>query len=219
MNTTCLCETGSRTHQDRLAGHILTLCHSEDMAAVPLLREYICSALKIMTESPYPETFLRLAAATLEASMRLSLPQAEKAARFLISSIRESKKNALLDIRELILPLLTLSLFTGDPKPRREASRIINRSYSNLKEEETLVNTDEVADRIYDLLTAVTFSDYVKRFSIRKIGNCWNSIARHLLSFNHDSESREVDRLLIIAEKISQYTPLSPTLKSRLKAS
>lgn len=171
----------------------------------------------MMAAADSPATLLRLSSATLEAAMRLSLPVAGKAAASLTSAISIVKSDPCRDPRELILPLLTLSMHNADLCLRREAIRIINRSYRRLPQTGEPIPQVEVADRIHDLHIAVTFSEYVSRFSIPRIARCWDTLASRFLSSGQAPAPRDAARLLKAADRLSHYADLSPSLITRLK--
>lgn len=77
--------------------------------------------------------------------------------------------------REMVIPLLTQTMLSGDPTPARRATRILNRLYRRC-----------LADPTHPAFAAdcrliIRCSDYVTRFSPRRLAAAWNAAARHHL--------------------------------------
>ena len=104
---------------------------------------------------------------------------------------------------DLVLPLLTLSMFNCDAAQEQEANDIINDCYTSA----LMPDLSTVHRAIKNLDIAVTYSDYVTDFDIDRIGQIWNTIASATLTTT--STRADISTLLTLANEIGEYTPLS----------
>lgn len=168
-----------------------------------LLIEYIDIALDLMQSAENKAMMIGLAAEIVELGRREVARVPEWTIGFLTEGIDEARKDSRVSEEELVIPLLTLSIRIRSTKLEREAQRIINRCYRSAFDDSL-----DLSKRIESLHTAVTCSDYVTRFSIRKAASLWNEFTRQAHSSSNKITSKEISLLSEIAHECECYSPV-----------
>lgn len=112
---------------------------------------------------------------------------------------------------ELVPALLTLQIITKDPSLERKAQRIINGCYKTAMDSEA-----DLDRRVECLYTAITYCDYVSRFSVRKAAATWNELSTLALSSDKSLTPKQTFQLLEIAKECEDYAPIRAELKNKL---
>lgn len=113
---------------------------------------------------------------------------------------------------DIVVPMLTLQMINGDISLERKSRSIINRCYKNI-----CYNVGELDKLIDQMYIAVTCSDYVTRFSVRKVAAFWDNISRQVLISDLPLAAKQIFRLLETAKILEDFAPVSKVFKDRLK--
>ena len=91
---------------------------------------------------------------------------------YLAEALKDWKKHPELPATKMVLPLLTAYQETRDASYRRQAQRIINRSYRAVTSPDAqFIAPSDFIDHIY---IALKCCEYVTRFSLRKVRAAWD---------------------------------------------
>lgn len=113
---------------------------------------------------------------------------------------------------DLAPAMLVLEMINGDSSLIRKAQRIINRCYRSAFDSD-----EDLGKRIESLYTAVTYCDYVTRFSVRKVAALWNDLTHKALSTDTALTPSQIFRLVYIAGECEDFADISAESKERLK--
>ena len=105
-----------------------------------------------------------------------------------------------------VLPMLTLSTIRNNEALECKAQRIVNRCYKSCL-------TAPTVDMLY---VAVLCSDYVNRYSVRRMATAWNHFCELVLNSETDAVTSQLVKLLEISEEIAPYAKISTELNTRL---
>ena len=171
-----------------------------DIEERELLIEYVDVALDSIREAEDKASVLALATeiAELGKKKKVSCPR-------WVTDVIEEGLESVQDC-DKVLPMLTLSAIRNDESLERNAQRIVNRCYKACL-------TAQTVDKLY---VAVMCSDYVTRYSVRKMATAWNLLSESVLDPETDVPTSQLVRLLEISEEIAPYADLSDELSTRL---
>lgn len=113
---------------------------------------------------------------------------------------------------ELVPAMLTLQMLNSDTSLTSKARRIVNRCYKSAFDD-----CADLGERIENLHTAVTYCDYVSRFSVRKASFVWNELSDKVLTFGFKFSSKNIFQLLEIAKECDACSLISSKLKKRIR--
>ncbi len=171
-----------------------------DIEERELLIEYVDVALDSIRNTEDKASVLALATeiAELGRKKKVSCP------RWVTDVIEEGLESA--QDCDKVLPMLTLSAIRNDESLERKAQRIVNRCYKACL-------TAPTVDMLY---VAVLCSDYVTRYSVRKMASAWNLLSESVLNSEADAPTSQLAMLLQISEEIAPYAKISTELSTRL---
>ncbi len=171
-----------------------------DIEERELLIEYVDVALDSILDAEDKASVLALVTeiAELGRKKKVSCP------RWVTDVIEEGLDSA--QDCDKVLPMLTLSAIRNDESLERKAQRIVSRCYSACL-------TDPTVDMLY---VAVLCSDYVTRYSVRKMASACTLLCESVLNSETDASTSQLVKLLEISEEITPYADLSAELSSRL---
>lgn len=171
-----------------------------------VLIEYVDMALDRMLKAGDKAEMLRPATEIAEIGRRGKMSVPDWVIGFLSEAIKEGRKDPRISDTELVAPLLALHLHTCDNKLEREAGRIINRCYRRCTE----VEADSLSEALIDsLYVAVTYSDYVSRFSVRKIVTIWNRLMERVMDESLSLTAEQGRRLQFIASELAPFAKIN----------
>jgi hypothetical protein len=171
-----------------------------DIEERELLIEYVDVALDSIREAEDKASVLALATeiAELGKKKKVSCP------RWVTDVIEEGLESA--QDCDKVLPMLTQSAIRNDESLERKAQRIVNRCYKSCL-------TAPTVDMLY---VAVLCSDYVNRYSVRKMASVWTHLCESVLDSETDVPTSQLVMLLETSEEIAPYADLSDELSTRL---
>ena len=127
-----------------------------------ILIEYTDSALETIDMAPDKQTVAELAAELAELGRKKIIRIPQKVYSILYNAVNDWQKHPHVPDTEMVMPLMTLSLLNNDLTFERKAIRIINRCYKAC--------LDSPTDA--DLRIAITFREYLPRFSRSRLKTC-----------------------------------------------
>ena len=171
-----------------------------DIEERELLIEYVDVALDSIREGEDKASVLALATeiAELGKKKKVSCPR-------WVTDVIEEGLESVQDC-DKVLPMLTLSAIRNDEALECKAQRIVNRCYKSCL-------TAPTVDMLY---VAVLCSDYVTRYSVRKMASAWNHLCESVLNSETDVPTSQLVMLLETSEEIAPYADLSDELSTRL---
>lgn len=236
-------EAGKAYTPSELVALINLYSHYRDIEERELLIEYTDMALDLMETASDKSQLMELASVLIELERRKIIAVPSWVSDFLAEAVIVSRRNPAVPKTQMVLPLLTLHLHNGNPKPEQEAVRIINRCYRESVETISHItsamhpDSPELNDTIASLYIAVMYCTYVRRYNVRKMAACWNDLCSCIFSDQINQNAQispncqttqingttqinltvsEIIRLLSVAEEIERFTEISPVLKASL---
>ena len=131
---------------------------------------------------------------------------------YLDDAINRATRNFLIPETDLVLPILTLNLQRRSPELVNKAEHIINQCYISALEKDEILE-----ERVNDLHMAVIYCDYVKGFSIQKVGILWNELAAMVISTSSSVSYNIISKMLEMADECENFTNISSEQKEKLK--
>lgn len=172
------------------------------------LVEYVDSALDILGTASEMQPLANLASEIAELDRRRIVNCPKWVNKSLSHAVEEWFKAPMVHETEMVMPLLTLAMIKDDLTLERRAQHIINRCYKRCVS--GLCTVD-------DIFTAITYSTYVTRFSVRKITACWNVYCNNVVARMYkDILSCHLFRLIESANEIGEFASIETALKERL---
>ena len=171
-----------------------------DIEERELLIEYVDVALDSIREGEDKASVLALATeiAELGKKKKVSCPR-------WVTDVIEEGLESVQDC-DKVLPMLTLSAIRNEEALECKAQRIVNRCYKSCL-------TAPTVDMQY---VAVLCSDYVTRYSVRKMASAWNHLCESVLNSEAYTVTSQLVMLLETSEEIAPYADLSTELSTRL---
>lgn len=203
-----------------------------DIAEREILIQYVDIALDLMERAVDRTQLMELAAEIMELGRRHIIHVPSWTRDFLADAISAGRRDSALHPSRLVIPLLTLHLADRDPALEREATAIINRCYTALLTSSAHttpapldpLSLASISDTIDNLHIAVTCSDYIPRFNLPAISECWNTLCSAILPSDSESEldsrlsARQLVTLKSIADELEGFAPLSSTSSHTLRS-
>lgn len=172
------------------------------------LVEYVDSALDILGTASEMQPLANLASEIAELDRKRIVNCPKWVNKTLSHAVEEWFKTPMVHEAEMVMPLLTLAMIKDDLTLEMRAQHIINRCYKRCVSGLCTVN---------DIFTAVTYSAYVTRFSVRKIAACWNVYCNNVVAtMDKDVPTCHLFQLIESANEIGEFASIETTLKERL---
>lgn len=165
-----------------------------------LLVEYVDCALELIESAQDKALILTLATEIAELGRKKIITTPAWVTDIIAEGIETAPDS------DKALPLLTLALIQKDQSLERKAQCIINRCYRTCLTNPT----------VSELHTAVMCSDYVTRFSVRKMAAAWHTLCESVLTSGVIPSTSDIIKLLETAEELAPYTQISTELHSTL---
>lgn len=205
-------EYGKQYTPEELTALISLYSDYRDITEREILVEYVDSALDWMEQNKGVSSNLELLSEIAELGRRkiVRIPQwvnrkLEDTVHYAITSKTGSNV-------DLAVAMLTLQIINKDLSLERKAQRIINRCHKSAYDDSV-----DLGERISCLHTAVTCSEYVSRFSIRKVAKLWNELSGYVLSSGIQLSAKQIFQLLEVAKECEDYAYISADSKYRLQ--
>lgn len=149
---------------------IRRLQHPKTVMEREALQACIDQGTTLLTTLPSKQQGARLAATLIVTGWK-GQQTATWLTAYLLQALKDWQEVPTQPDTEMVLPLLTAYQETQDAGYQRKARRIINRCYKAVTTPNTELDTP--SDFINDMYIAVKCSDYVTRFSRRKVMKAW----------------------------------------------